>query len=240
MQDRPPKSLADNSLTPTERLIVYVAAGILFAFGVLIFSVEFYRQLAANRGSGGQGTNVSPFDSPDALIADPDHPRKLVDFKFVDQDGHSLSRQDLDHKIVVVNFIFTSCSFICPHINAQMTKIQRLTADDPEVKLISLTLDPEDDTVPVLAAYGQKFGEDPKRWSFVTGDETALHDFIGTSFLAKDTTGDFAGMPGNFANSQRIALVDQQGQVVKYYDGLDERATNEIVKEIAELHRSHE
>ena len=54
-------------------------------------------------------------------------------------------------------------------------------------------------------------------------DEPALHDLIGTSFLAPDTTNEFASMPGNFAHSQRIALVDAQGKIVSYFDGLTEK-----------------
>jgi protein SCO1/2 len=145
----------------------------------------------------------SSFD-PDAglLVIAPDHPRHLVDFSLTDQAGRPVNRADLNGKIVVVNFVFTSCSVLCPVVNAQMAKIQKLTADQPDVQLLSLTLDPDDDTAPVLATYGQRFGQNTARWSFLTGDENVLRNLIGTSFLAPDYSGQFATMPGNFANAQ--------------------------------------
>jgi len=106
------------------------------------------------------------------------------------------------------------------------------------VRLVSLTLDPVDDTVPVLAKYGQDFGQDARRWSFLTGNETAMRSLIGTSFLSSDTSGQFASMPGNFANSQRIVLVDAQGRIVEYFDGLNQGAADAVVGEIRKLRRS--
>ena len=81
------------------------------------------------------------------------------------------------------------------------------------LRLLSLTLDPDDDTVDVLAKYAVGFGADPNRWSFLTGDTAAIRELVGTSFLAQDTTGEFSFMPGNFANTQRIVLVNQAGRI---------------------------
>jgi protein SCO1/2 len=183
------------------------------------------------------------FDSssdPDAQtpVIAPDYPRHLVDFSLTDETGRAVTRKDLEGKIVVVNFIFTSCSTVCPYVNAQMEKIQQLTAHQPDVRLLSLTMDPVDDTVPVLAKYGQGFGEDDSRWSFLTGDEPEMHRLVGVSFLPPDTTGEFAYMPGNFAHTQRIVLVDPKGHLVEYFDGLNQDAAQAVAAEIAKLRKS--
>jgi len=178
-----------------------------------------------------------PVADPDAntpVIA-PDYPRQLTDFALTDQAGHPVTRADLAGKIVVVDFIFTSCSVTCPYVNAQMEKIQQATTGNPNVRLLSLTLDPDDDTVDVLAKYAVGFGADPHRWSFLTGDTAALRELVGTSFLAQDTTGEFSYMPGNFANTQRIVLVNQTGQVVCYFDGLNQNAGDEAIARIKKL-----
>ena len=106
-------------------------------FGLLMFALE----------------HSSRPPDPDAQtpVIKPDYPRHLIDFSLIDQSGHAFTRKDLDGKIVVVNFIFTSCAAVCPYVNAQMERIQQLTAGQPDVKLVSLTMDPVDDTAPVLA-----------------------------------------------------------------------------------------
>ena len=175
-----------------------------------------------------QKSGAPPDPDASTPIIAPDYPRHLVDFSLIDQSGRPVTRKDLDGKIVVVNFVFTSCSVICPYVNAQMEKIQKHTAARPDVRLLSLSMDPVDDTAPVLASYGRTFGQDVSRWSFVTGNESELRRLVGASFLPPDTTGEFAYMPGNFAHTQRIALVDAQGRLVEYFDGLNQEASDAV------------
>ena len=76
----------------------------------------------------------------------PDHPRQLVNFSLTDHTGRTVTRADLDGKFLMVDFLFTSCSLTCPVVNRQMAQIQQLTTNQPDVKLVSLTVDPRDDT----------------------------------------------------------------------------------------------
>jgi cytochrome oxidase Cu insertion factor (SCO1/SenC/PrrC family) len=89
-----------------------------------------------------------------------------------------------------------------------------------------------------LARYGQNYGQDARRWSFLTGDETEMHRLVGSSFLPPDTTGEFGYMPGNFAHTQRIALMDAKGHLVDYFDGLNQDAGDAVVAAIANLRKS--
>jgi len=177
-----------------------------------------------------------PFTDPDAKtpVIAPDYPRQLTGFSLTDQAGRPVTQQDLAGKIVVVDFIFTTCSSTCPYVNAQMEKIQQATPGQP-VRLVSITLDPTDDNVPTLARYAPEFRADPARWSFLTGDKDVIHNLVGTSFLPPDTTGEFSYMPGNFAHVQRIVLVDQNGRIVSYFDGLNPNAANEVLAQIKKL-----
>jgi protein SCO1/2 len=179
-------------------------------------------------------------DDPDAqsLVIAPDHPRHLIDFSLLNQAGQTVTRKDLVRKIVVVNFLFTSCSVTCPFVNAQMDEISRATAARPDVRLLSITLDPVDDTVPVLSHYSEGYRADPKRWSFLTGSQTTVHDLVGTSFLPPDTTGQFSYMPGNFAHVQRIVLVDRTGRVVSYFDGLNQNAGDAVISQIEKMEQT--
>ncbi len=165
----------------------------------------------------------------------PDHPRQLVDFSLTDRTDRTVTRADLDGKILVVDFLFTSCSLTCPAVNADMTQIQQLTTNEPDVKLVSLTVDPRDDTPAVLEKYGNRFGAETNRWWLLTGDRNTLYQLIGTSFLSRDLTGSFGYMPGNFAHIERIAVVDSKGQVRGYFDGLNPNTPVAVVNEIKSL-----
>jgi protein SCO1/2 len=226
-KDTPSQKRTTERLTRNERFLFGAGMGLAFfltlGLGLLMVALRV------------SGASSDP-DAQTPVIA-PDYPRRLIDFSLIDQSGRALTRKDLDGKIVVVNFVFTSCATVCPYVNAQMAKIQQLTAGQADVRLLSLALDPVDDTAPVLAKYGQTYGEDDSRWSFLTGYQSEMRRLVGVSFLPPDTTGEFAYMPGNFAHSQRIALVDRQGHLVEYFDGLNQEAADSVVAEIAKLRK---
>jgi cytochrome oxidase Cu insertion factor (SCO1/SenC/PrrC family) len=158
-----------------------------------------------------------------------------VDFSLTDRTGRIVTRADLAGKFLVVDFLFTSCSLTCPMVNGHMAEIQKLTANQPDVKLLSLTVDPRDDTTDVLAKYGQQFGAETNRWLFLTGDRDELYHLIATSFLSQDQNDPFTYMPGNFSHTERIAVVDSQGNVRAYFDGLAHNVSSAVVQQIARL-----
>ncbi len=171
-----------------------------------------------------------------SIIA-PDRPRELVNFTLTDRTGRTVTRADLQGRILVVNFLFTGCSLTCPAVNRCMAQIQNLTTNQPDVRLVSLTVDPRDDTPDVLAEYGQRFGADTNRWLLLTGDKSELYNLIGTSFLASAPEDPFNYMPGNFAHTERIAVVDAAGRVRAYFDGLRTDAARDVVAEISRLRK---
>jgi len=215
-----------------ERL--FAAAAI---FGAVVAGTAFCLLLFAlnRRENDAVSDSVAPLaDSESHLIA-PDHPRQLVNFALSDCTERPVTRRDLDGKILVVDFLFTGCTLTCPAVNSQMAQIQQLTTNQPDVKLVSLTVDPRDDTPAVLEKYGERFGADTNRWLFLTGDKAQLYRLIGTSFLAPDTNNEFGFMPGNFAHTERIALVDSQGRLCGYFDGLNLNTAVAVVQDIAKL-----
>lgn len=167
----------------------------------------------------------------------PDHPRWLEDFSFTDSAGRRLTRQDVSGKFLAVSFLFTSCSLTCPEVSRRMAEIQQLTTNTPDVQLLSFTVDPRSDTPPVLAKWGARFGADTNRWFLLTGDQAQLHELISTSFLATETNNPFNSMPGNFGGTERIAVVDKQGRVRVFFDGLRLETPAAVAAEIAQLRK---
>lgn len=165
----------------------------------------------------------------------PDRPRQLADFSLTDSTGRVVTRAEVEGKILAVSFLFTGCGLTCPEVSQRMAEIQRLTTNQPDVRLLSLTVDPRSDTPPVLAKWGARYGADTNRWHLLTGSKPALLGLIGASFLATNTDDPFNSMPCNFAGTERIAVVDKHGRVRIYYDGLRVETPAAVVAEMARL-----
>ena len=215
-----------------ERLFVIVAVVMCFILGTGFCALLFVLNY---RGQSSDDTSAGSLPDSKPAFIQPDHPRSLVNFSLTDASGRAVTRADLDGKILVVDFLFTSCSLTCPTVNAQMAQIQQLTTNQPDIKLVSITVDPRDDTPTVLQKYGARFGADTNRWLFLTGQKAALYNLIGKSFLAQDLNDPFSNMPGNFSHTERIAVMDAHGNLRGYFDGLNQNTAGAVVEEIAKL-----
>ena len=165
----------------------------------------------------------------------PEKWRRLEGFTLTNSLGGSFTQAEVEGKFLAVSFLFTSCSLTCPEVSRSMAEIQKLTADTDDVRLLSLTVDPRSDTPSVLAKWGERFGAYTNRWFLLTGDKAELHRVIGASFLATETNNPFNSMPGNFAGTERIAVVDAQGRVRVFFDGLRLETPAAVIKEIKQL-----
>lgn len=201
-----------------ERLFLSLVAGLLL--------------LAA---SGGWFVTHALLKPDQTHVIPPDKTRMLAEFTLTNATGLPVTRTDLNGKILVVSFLLTSCSLTCPVVTKHLAEVQSLTAGQPDVRLLSLTVDPRDDTVPELAKYGAKYGADPRRWFFLTGDKTALYDLISASFLNQDLNDPFVYMPGNFSHTERVAVVDAQGRTQAYFDGMRDDVAASVAAEIDRL-----
>lgn len=165
----------------------------------------------------------------------PDRLRELADFSLTDRTGRTITRADLAGKFLVVNFVFTGCSVTCLDVNRRMTEIQTLTARQPDVKLVSLTVDPRSDTPAVLAEFGNRFGADTNRWLLLTGDKQVLYDLIEMSFIPRDPDDAYNFMPGGFTHTERIAVVDSHGRLRAFFDGMKPGTSQAVADEINQL-----
>ena len=213
-----------------ERLFIYVAiiVPLLLGAGVGLLLLHLNVREKAE-------TDSVPGEPP-RLIA-PDHPRQLTNFALTDRTGRSVTQAELAGRVLVVDFLFTSCSQTCPIVNQCMAQIQGLLTTRPDVRLVSRTVDPRDDTVDALAKFGRKFGADTNRWLLLTGEKTQLYGLISNSFLAQDADDPFNYMPGNFSHTDRIALVDAHGNLQGFYDGLNTNTAEAVVEEISRLEK---
>jgi len=169
----------------------------------------------------------------------PDHPRELTGFTLTDRTGRTITRADLAGKFLVVNFVFTGCSISCLDVNRRMAEIQTLTAGQPDVQLVSLTVDPRSDTPAVLAEFGNRFGADTNRWLLLTGGKKEVQALIAASFIADTTNNPFNFSPGDFVGTGRIAVVDKHGNVRKFFNGQPSSAPAVVAAEIERLRKEN-
>lgn len=143
--------------------------------------------------------------------------RKAPDFSLANQDEKSLKFSDLRGKVVLVGFIFTTCSGTCPATTARMNTVagelrrQGLLKND-QVRLVSITLDPKRDTPKALRAYRELYDIEGPHWDFLTGPEADVKKVIADWGMwarpAKD---------GQLDHPSRVFLVDKKGQVREIY-----------------------
>lgn len=169
----------------------------------------------------------------------PDRPRQLTDFSLIDSTGRTVTRAELDGKVLAVSFLFTGCGTTCPEVSKHMAEIERLTTNEPDVHLVSLTVDPRSDTPPVLAKWGARYGADTNLWTLLTGKKPEMEQLIATSFLATNTYDPFNSMPCNFTGTERIAAVDKHGHVRAYFDGLRLESPTAVTAEIERLRKEN-
>lgn len=165
----------------------------------------------------------------------PDRPRELADFSLTDRTGRTITRADLKGKFLVVDFVFTGCSSTCLDVNRRMAEIQSLTAGQPDVELVSLTVDPRTDTPAALAEFGNRYGADTNRWLLLTGAKPAVYGLIEQSFIPRDPNDPYNFMPGGFTHTERIAVVDNHGRLRAFFDGLKPETSPAVVAAINQM-----
>jgi cytochrome oxidase Cu insertion factor (SCO1/SenC/PrrC family) len=145
----------------------------------------------------------------------------VSEFSLTDQDDKTITLADLKGKVWIAGFIFTRCPRECVQITTAMRGLLEAYKDEPRVRLISVTVDPEFDTPPVLKKYAERFAADGPHWRFLTGPPDRVNDLIRKGFwlaTEKNTT------PGHdpaveVTHSVWIWVVDQNGHKRAHFSG---------------------
>ena len=151
-------------------------------------------------------------------------------FEFTSQYNEKVSQATFDNKIYVTEYFFTTCRSICPVMNSNMEKVYKAFANDPEVLILSHTVDPETDSVPVLLDYAKQHGVTNKKWLFVTGDKKRLYEMARKGYLLNAEEGN--GGDEDFIHTQNFALVDKEKHIRGFYDGTDSLEIKRLIVEI--------
>lgn len=157
----------------------------------------------------------------------------IGNFRLVNQDSTIITDESLEGKIYVADFFFTSCRTICPIMKTQMRRVYEVVEDDPEVLIVSHTIDPEYDTVALLKDYSERLGVDSDKWHFLTGNKDSIYYLAQTSYFV--TAMEDGTEPDGFIHSGAFLLIDKKGRIRGKYDGTKEEEVNQLLKDIETL-----
>jgi len=155
------------------------------------------------------------------------------DFNLTDQYGRPTSQEQLGGKVYVADFFFTTCQSICIPMSKHMAALAQAYRRDDRVAFLSMTVDPETDSVPVLRAYAERHDAPKDKWYLVTGDKREIYALARNEYFVTATQGD--GGPDDFVHTQNFALIDTRRQIRGYYDGTSEEEMTKLRRDLALL-----
>src|SRR5574341_98072 len=163
----------------------------------------------------------------------------VPDFTLTERHGQPFGLEHLRGHIWVADFIFTNCAGTCPIMTTAMAEIQKMTVAEKleHVKLVSITVDPERDSLAVLQRFADGYGALADRWYFLTGDGAAIQQLANKGFLLSAAASSGGSAEEPIIHSNRFVLVDRQGRIRGYYDGTDEESVRQLLQDIKKLYR---
>jgi protein SCO1 len=156
---------------------------------------------------------------------------RVKSIRFTNQLGKTVTLDSLKGKVIVIDFFFTRCPSICPGLALRMQKLQQsFTSDnDSIVQFISISVDPEHDSVPQLRKFADRYTNNHDNWWFVTGNKKEIYDFAFNELKASiaDTEVDTA-----FIHTENFFLLDRHRVVRGWYNGFDPVKQAKLVRDI--------
>jgi protein SCO1/2 len=184
---------------------------------------------------------INPVDLEEEMV-DPEILRRgnghrIGNFSFLNQEGETITRAEVDGKVFVAEYFFTTCGTICPKMNKQMRRVQFEFADNDDVRILSFTVDPEVDTVEQMKRYAENHGAKSGQWHFLTGSKEDLYKLARRSFfvLKPAEAQNLGDVGSDFIHTNNFVLVDRKGRIRGYYDGTSKKEVDELMEDIQYL-----
>lgn len=162
----------------------------------------------------------------------------VSDFQLINQNGKTITQNDYKDKVYVTNFFFTRCPSICPVMSNNMEKLQERFMKTEKVMLLSLSVTPEMDSIPLLWVYSQKYNAKASKWNITTGEKKHIYELARKSYFAVNDAGD--GLLQDFIHTPNFILVDTKKQIRGIYDGTKDTEIKRLIYDIEILMKNSE
>ncbi len=165
-------------------------------------------------------------DSVEKLVS-----HKIEDFVLINEKGNYFGSKNLQGTIHVANFIFTSCTHICPKMTTNMVEVERKFKNNSDVNLVSFTVTPWLDSPDVLKRYKEEFTLNSKNWHFLTGEKNKIYTIARKSYFAEEEIG-FTKDSADFLHTEHFLLVDKNFRIRGIYNGTLGLEMEQLIKDI--------
>ena len=159
---------------------------------------------------------------------------KISDFSFINQNEKTISNKEIEGKIHVANFMFTSCTSICPDMTGNMKFIEEAFSNDPRIAILSYSVTPWIDTPDKLADYVEFNDIKTNNWHFLTGNKSEIYSLARESYFAEETMG-FSKDSTDFLHTEYFILVDRDKRIRGIYNGTLMLEALQVVEDISAL-----
>ena len=153
---------------------------------------------------------------------------RVQGFNLRDATGQEFNSGQLHGKVWIASFFFTTCSGICPTLSKRMASLSRTFEQVQDVALVSITVNPEQDSPEILARYAEQFKGDRKNWYFLTGSRETITKLAAETFKLGD-------VKEPVFHSALFPLVDSKGFIRGYYDGTEQKEIDRLIQDAAHL-----
>ncbi|MCE2742172.1 MAG: SCO family protein [Fluviicola sp.] len=155
-------------------------------------------------------------------------------FKLKNQDNKVFTEKDIDGKICIADFFFTSCPGICPKMTNSMGDLQKEFINDDDILLLSHSVTPEKDNVSVLRKYAKEKKVNSKRWKLLTGEKNEIYDLGRKYYFVEEDEGVKKGNDV-FLHTENFILIDKDRHIRGIYNGLDPNSMQNLINDIKVL-----
>lgn len=161
---------------------------------------------------------------------------KVSSFSLITEEGKQFQEKSLAGKIWISDFIYTRCTDQCPLLSFRMAQLQKAFLNQPNIRLVSFTIDPQYDSPRILKSYGNHFKARADQWIFLTGKQKEIRRILSQNFhvaLLHDPA-----KKNDYVHTNLFALVDQKGNIRGYYDLLqDSESRKKLFQDVAALEK---
>lgn len=166
------------------------------------------------------------------ILGEPGHTAGA--FTFTNQKGQTVTEKDVTGKITIAEFFFTTCPGICKVMNKHLKEVYELFKSREDFIILSHTVDPENDSVQVLAGYANSMNATLPRWQFLTGNKTELYRTARQDYLLS-VTDTIVTIKEDFIHTEFVALLDKQRQIRGFYDATNKASIKKLKEDIQSL-----
>ena len=159
---------------------------------------------------------------------------KIPDFNLINQLGDSITVKTFENKIFIVNFFFTSCPGICKQMTANMFKVQQEFLDDEDILLLSHSVTPTKDSVPVLKEYAKLNQVIDNKWHLVTGDKFQIYNLGRAHYFVENDIDEVKSID-DFLHTENFLLIDKNKHIRGIYNGLNRASIAQLIIDVKAL-----